>query len=102
MTDILISPTLMDLGKIEGTSPKSFWFDVANTTEKDILATPWASCGCTTPQLLPSIIPSGGYSKLKVEFDPTDKSGVQEKNVGIKYEKEGKPFSISVTFRVII
>lgn len=102
MADIIISPTMMDLGKISGDESKRFWFEVKNITDKDILCKPWASCGCTTPQLLPSIIPSGGYSKLNVEFDPSGKSGLQEKNVGISYDKNGTPFSISVTFRAII
>lgn len=96
--ELTASPARMDLGKIDPREPKKFWFGVKNNTDEYIDGIPWASCGCTVPQLVPSRVPAQGSARLMVEFDPVGKSGLQEKNVGIKYLIDGKEWSISLTF----
>lgn len=98
MTEVSISPTRMDLGTIDGTKPMEFWFEVTNNTPNVLDFTSWASCGCTTPLILPSRVEPQGKAKLKVSFDPTGKSGLQEKMVGVHYFVEGNQKTAGATF----
>lgn len=95
--EVTISPSIMNLGQIDN-KPRKFWFEVKNNTDKELDLSAWASCGCTTPQVIPSRVAPGAISKLKVEFDPTGKSGVQEKGVGITYFIDGQQKNTGATF----
>jgi predicted nucleotidyltransferase len=95
---IVISPSKMDLGKIEPNKERSFWFEVTNNTDQELDLKAWASCGCTTPQIVPSRIQPRGISKLIVKFDPTGKSGLQEKGIGISYFVDGVQKNAGATF----
>lgn len=98
MTEVSINPTRMDLGIIDGTKPMEFWFEVTNNTPNVLDFTSWASCGCTTPLVLPSRVASGEKAKLKVKFDPTGKNGLQEKMVGVHYFVDGNQRTAGATF----
>lgn len=96
--EVTISPSRMDLGKIDSKEPMEFWFEVNNQTDKVLDLKPWAACGCTTPSVLPSRLEAHGSAKLKASFDPTGKHGLQEKGLGVTYFVDGIQKSVSATF----
>lgn len=87
----------MDLGKIDN-KPRKFWFEVRNNHHATLDLAAWASCGCTTPIVVPSRVEPGQTAQLRVEFDPTGKSGLQEKGVGVTYVIEGHQKNTGATF----
>lgn len=98
MKEVTISPERMDLGQIDGDKQRDFWFGVTNNTDHTIDFTAWASCGCTTPAIIPTRIEAGQSGKLIAAFNPIGKSGLQEKAVGVNYTVDGKQKSVSATF----
>jgi len=99
--EVAISPASMNLGRIDN-KPRKFWFEVKNNSNMTLDLATWASCGCTTPKVVPSRVEAGGIAKLHVEFDPTGKSGLQEKGVGVTYVIEGQQKNTGATFIAII
>lgn len=96
--EVTIEPQRMHLGKIDPNKAIDFWFEVSNNTDKVLDFTAWASCGCSTPQVVPSKVEAGGKTKLRVQFNPTGKSGLQEKGVGVHYFVDGHQKAAGATF----
>lgn len=98
MNQVTITPSRMDLGKIDGNKPMEFWFEVSNNSGQLLDLTTWASCGCTTPLVIPSRVEAGAKAKLKIKFDPIGKLGLQEKQVGVHYFVDGNQHNAAATF----
>lgn len=96
--EVTLEPQKMDLGTIDGTKAIDFWFEITNNMDRELDFHPWASCGCTTPVVLPSKVQAGQKAKLKVSFNPTGKSGLQEKGVGVHYFVDGHQKAVGATF----
>lgn len=96
--EVTISPDRMDLGKIDPNKAIDFWFEVTNHTDKTLDFQSWASCGCTVGTILPSKVEAGAKAKLKASFNPTGKTGLQEKMVGVHYFVDGNKKSAGATF----
>lgn len=100
--EVTIEPSRMDLGKIDPIKAIDFWFEVTNHTDKTLDFQTWASCGCTTPQIIPSKVEAGQKAKLKAQFNPTGKTGLQEKMLGVHYFVDGNKKSVGTTFIAMI
>lgn len=102
MSEIIIHPNVMDLGITNTQEPRTFEFQIKNTTGQDIALSAGASCGCSLPSVVPTVVPANGKARLVVEFDPMGKSGMQEKNVWVEYRINGERRVQTVTFRTQI
>ena len=73
-----------DFGAINGTDKVDYTFNFKNTGSSDLLITnAVGSCGCTIPEYPKEPIPAGKSEKIKVIFNPSGKSGQQQKTVTI-------------------
>lgn len=95
---VSISPIRMDLGQIAGDKQIDFKFEVTNNSDMTLDLIPWASCGCTTPQVVPSRVAPGAVAELRATFNPQGKTGLQEKALGVNYFISGDQRSSGVTF----
>ncbi len=73
-----------DFGLINGTDKVEYTFNFKNTGSSDLLiSNAVGSCGCTIPEYPKEPIQSGKSGKIKVIFNPSGKSGQQQKTVTI-------------------
>jgi len=73
-----------DFGAINGTDKVAFTFIFKNTGSSDLLiSNAVGSCGCTVPEYQKEPIPAGKSGKIRVIFNPSGKSGQQQKTVTI-------------------
>jgi len=103
MSEILVSPTVMDLGIIDASNPRSFEYNVTNLGYRELGLSVAASCGCSVPSIEPALLAPGQGGKVKVTFDPLGKSGMQEKSIWVSYDDPIKGKQVTtVTFRAQI
>ncbi len=73
-----------DFGAINGTDKVEYTFKFKNTGSSDLLiSNAVGSCGCTIPEYPKEPIPAGKSGAIKVIFNPSGKSGQQQKTVTI-------------------
>lgn len=62
---VSINPVRMDLGQIAGDKEVKFTFEVTNNSSQTLDLHPWATCGCTTPTIVPSRVEAGQRAELR-------------------------------------
>lgn len=102
MDEVVIKPSIMDLGQINPTEQRDLWFELTNNTDQELDFKAWAACGCTVPSIVPSRVAAGASAKLKATFNPVGKTGMQEKTLGVTYMINGNQKGAQVTFRAKI
>lgn len=92
---------VFDFGKIKEGDKVSHTFKLKNTGKKVlILSNSETTCGCTVAKIPTSPIPPGESAEITVEFDATEKQGMQHKSVILEMNtKEGNK-EISITAEV--
>ncbi len=80
-----------NFGDIRDGDVVSHVFKFTNTGEAPlIISKATAACGCTVPQWPKEPIPVGGSGEIKVQFDSSNKPGMQNKVVTITANTESK------------
>ena len=80
-----------NFGDIRDGDIVSHTFKFTNTGEAPlIISKATAACGCTVPQWPRQPIPVGGSGEIKVQFDSSNKPGMQNKVVTITANTESK------------
>lgn len=105
MEPIISEVDVIDFGKIPKNKSQVRVFKLFNTTDQMIEVSPWSSCGCSYPSIETKKIPPGGESVLRIVFDPTGKTGLQEKMFGVTYPWEdgkNKTKRVSIILKAII
>lgn len=78
-----------DFGKIPDTAPVETKFVITNTGDKPLLISDaQGSCGCTVPVYPKEPIAPGESRDIEVSFNPSGKSGAQNKTVTITANTE--------------
>lgn len=100
-TIISFENTKHDFGTItEGEIVKhSFRFKNAGTNPL-LISNAVASCGCTVPSYPKEPIPPGGEGDIVVEFNSTNRVGIQNKNVLVYSNAQEESVSIGFTVEV--
>ena len=80
-----------NFGQIRDGDIVSHTFRFTNTGEAPlIISKATAACGCTVPQWPKQPIPAGGSGEIQVQFDSSNKPGMQNKVVTITANTESK------------
>jgi hypothetical protein len=80
-----------NFGQIRDGDVVSHTFRFTNTGEAPlIISKATAACGCTVPQWPQQPIPAGGSGEIQVQFDSSNKPGMQNKVVTITANTESK------------
>ena len=80
-----------NFGQIRDGDVVSHTFRFTNTGEAPlIISKATAACGCTVPQWPKQPIPAGGSGEIQVQFDSSNKPGMQNKVVTITANTESK------------
>ncbi len=80
-----------NFGQIRDGDIVSHTFRFTNTGEAPlIISKATAACGCTVPQWPKQPIPAGGTGQIQVQFDSSNKPGMQNKVVTITANTESK------------
>ena len=80
-----------NFGQIKDGDIVSHTFRFTNTGQAPlIISKATAACGCTVPQWPKQPIPVGGSGEIKVQFDSSNKPGMQNKVVTITANTESK------------
>ena len=80
-----------NFGQIRDRDIVSHTFRFTNTGEAPlIISKATAACGCTVPQWPKQPIPAGGSGEIQVQFDSSNKPGMQNKVVTITANTESK------------
>lgn len=84
-----------DFGKIKAGEKVHYDFNFTNTGKTPlIISSATATCGCTVPETPKEPIKPGESSVIKVIFDSTGKSGLQDKVITVA--SNGNPPSVEV------
>lgn len=100
-TQITFDDTKHDFGTItEGEVVKhAYRFKNAGTNPL-LISNAVASCGCTVPSYPKEPIPPGGEGEIVVEFNSTNRPGIQNKNVLVYSNAQEEAVSIGFTVEV--
>jgi hypothetical protein len=80
-----------DFGVIQNGIPAETVFSYTNTGEAPLVITDIKStCGCTVPSWPKQPIPSGSSGQIRVQFDSSNKPGIQNKVITITANTETK------------
>ncbi|MCB0540295.1 MAG: DUF1573 domain-containing protein [Chitinophagales bacterium] len=89
LTTMSVDRMTHDFGNISDQSPVETKFVVTNTGEKPLLiSNAQGSCGCTVPEYPKEPILPGESADIKVSFNPSGKSGAQNKTVTLTANTE--------------
>ena len=89
LTSLTVDRMNHDFGNISDQSPVETKFVVTNTGEKPLLiSNAQGSCGCTVPEYPKEPILPGESADIKVSFNPSGKSGAQNKTVTLTANTE--------------
>ena len=90
-----------NFGQIRDGDIVSHTFRFTNTGEAPlIISKATAACGCTVPQWPKQPIPAGGSGEIQVQFDSSNKPGMQNKVVTITANNESKVKKLLITAQV--
>ena len=82
LTEMAFSKKTFDFGSINQGDIVSTQFEFTNSGKKDLIITEAVgSCGCTVPDYPKDVIKPGEKGRIKVSFNSTGKSGMQNKTV---------------------
>ena len=88
---ITFEKTVIDYGTVDKGANGVRDFVFTNTGNAPlIISKATAACGCTVPQWPRQPIPVGGSGEIKVQFDSSNKPGMQNKVVTITANTESK------------
>lgn len=100
-TEMTFVDTKHDFGTITEGEIVKHAFKFKNTGENPLLISKaQASCGCTVPSYPKEPIPPGGEGEIVVEFNSTNRPGVQNKNVLVYSNAREEAISIGFTVEV--
>lgn len=89
LTTLSVDRMEHDFGKIPDTAPVETSFVITNTGDKPLLISDaQGSCGCTVPEYPKEPVAPGESRDIKVSFNPSGKSGAQNKTVTITANTE--------------
>lgn len=89
LTSLSVDRMNHDFGNISDQSPVETKFVVTNTGDKPLLiSNAQGSCGCTVPEYPKEPILPGESADIKVSFNPSGKSGAQNKTVTLTANTE--------------
>ncbi len=94
-----IASTTHDFGTIKDNEHVSVTFEIKNIGKTDlIIHKAKADCGCTVPTLEKTVIKPGEIGKVGVIYNPTNKTGLQSKNVQVMLNDPRQPM-INLTIK---
>lgn len=100
-TQISFDDTKHDFGSITEGDVVKYAYHFKNTGNNPLLiAKAVASCGCTVPSYPKQPIPPGGEGEIVVEFNSTNRVGIQNKNVLVYSNSAEESMSIGFTVEV--
>jgi hypothetical protein len=87
------------LGEIGKSATVEREIDFRNTGKRELIIRSLVpNCSCLTAKTLPERIPAGGSGKIKLVFEPGDRSGRQNKSVMVYCNDPDRPVQrITVT-----
>jgi hypothetical protein len=89
---------LHDFGKLIAGEKAVFTFKFKNAGKSDlVISQVKSSCGCTVPKFTKDPIEPGGEGQIKVTFDSSGRSGIQNKAITVVYN--GQPNSAIVRIK---
>jgi hypothetical protein len=78
-----------DFGTINEGDKVNYTYNFKNTGTADlVISDVKASCGCTVPSFTKTPVKPGGSGEIKVVFDSTGKTGMQQKTVTVTLNTE--------------
>lgn len=81
-----------DWGRVTDEKPLEHVFKFTNTSNRTItIKNATATCGCTVPQLTKKVYAPGEAGEIKVQFNPTNRRGAQQKGVTVTLEDDQVP-----------
>ncbi len=94
-----IVSTVHDFGTIKDNEHVSTIFEIKNTGKTNlIIHKAKADCGCTVPKLEKTILKPGESGNVSVIYNPTNKTGLQSKNVQVMMNDPRQPM-INLTIK---
>ncbi|WP_264565027.1 DUF1573 domain-containing protein [Flavobacterium sp. N3904] len=100
--EITFSKKTYDFGSVNQGDIVETEFEFTNSGNKDLLITQaTGSCGCTIPDFPKRAIQPGESEKIKVSFNSTGKSGMQNKTVTIESNTKAGIETVNITANVI-
>lgn len=92
-----------DWGRVTDEAPLEHLFKFTNTSNRTItIKSATATCGCTVPQLTKKVYAPGEAGEIKVQFNPTNRRGPQQKGVTVTLEDDQVPqIQLSLTSHVL-
>lgn len=83
--------------------PLEHIFKFTNTSDRTItIKSVTATCGCTVPQLAKKVYAPGEAGEIKVQFNPTNRRGPQQKGVTVTLEDDQVPqMQLTLTSHVL-
>jgi hypothetical protein len=82
LSEMVFSAKTFDFGNVNQGDIVSTQFEFTNSGKADLIITEaLGSCGCTVPDYPKDVIEPGEIGKIKVSFNSTAKSGLQNKTV---------------------
>lgn len=102
LTTLTVDRMDHDFGDIGDQSPVETKFVVTNTGDKPLLiSNAQGSCGCTVPEYPKEPILPGESADIQVSFNPSGKSGAQNKTVTITANTEPATTVINLKSNII-
>lgn len=100
-TQITFDNTKHDFGTITEGEVVKYAYHFKNAGPNPLLiSNAVASCGCTVPSYPKEPIPPGGEGEIVVEFNSTNRPGIQNKNVLVYSNAQEEAISIGFTVEV--
>jgi hypothetical protein len=92
-----------DWGRVTDEKPLEHIFKFTNTSDRTItIKSVTATCGCTVPQLAKKVYAPGEAGEIKVQFNPTNRRGPQQKGVTVTLEDDQVPqMQLTLTSHVL-
>lgn len=92
-----------DWGRVTDEKPLEHIFKFTNTSDRTItIDRVTATCGCTVPQLTKKVYAPGETGEIKVQFNPTNRRGAQQKGVTVYLQDDQVPqIQLSITSHIL-
>jgi len=102
LSEMTFSKKTFDFGSVNQGDIVSAQFEFTNSGKKDLIITEAVgSCGCTVPDYSKDVIKPGEKGKIKVSFNSTGKSGMQNKTVTLSVNTKNGTEILNIKANVI-
>lgn len=102
LSEMTFSKKTFDFGSVNQGDIVSTQFEFTNSGKKDLIITEAVgSCGCTVPDYSKDVIKPGEKGKIKVSFNSTGKSGMQNKTVTLSVNTKNGTEILNIKANVI-